>query len=133
MTKIEEKIIKSIESAKEIWGKNIAFPEARRLQDIFTSFKQEESGVNFPKVILKNSKMRLSSYCNCGNASYLVTFRSKVVQWIADNMTFLPTDYTIYPKVIIRDNGTALITVDYSEIIGGRWLAIIRANSINQF
>jgi len=44
----------------------------------------------------------------------------------------LPVDYdSIYFTINARDDVTALVTAQYNQIIGSRWLALIDANSIN--
>ena len=54
-----------------------------------------------------------------------------LVDWIRDNM--LPVDYdTIYFTATNRGDGWTLISAQYNQIIGSRWLALVRTVSVNR-
>ena len=70
----------------------------------------------------------LTRYCSVGgkrhHPSLNVEPSPRVVDYFKSNVLAVPSD-TIHFQIIIRDNGTALITMQHNQIIGSHWLDIV--------
>ncbi len=77
----------------------------------------------------------LSPYCAVkgpggGNYSGLsVKPTAAVVDYFKANVLHVASD-TLSFSIIVRDNGTALILMEHSQIIGSHWLDIVPADSL---
>lgn len=124
-------------------SKPLVFPEAKSFDDIFESFEEYDPspGVMSPIVasfpcepVMGKAEPPLvvSSHCSVdGGKSYRclrVQPKSEVLGWIADNMLRIGDQLSF--KVVKRDDGTALIVVTHSCIIGSRWLALVDASTV---
>lgn len=52
-----------------------------------------------------------------------------LVAWIRERMILVDRDL-MYFGACVRDDGTALLTVSYSQILGSRWLALVPASTV---
>ena len=70
----------------------------------------------------------LSRYCSVGgkrhHPSLNVEPSPRVVDSFKANVLAVPSD-TLSFQIVVRDNGTALITMQHSQIIGSHWLDIV--------
>lgn len=122
--------------------KPLAFVNATKFSDIF-----ESAAYFYPKpckmlpVIhswpsewahAPEPPLELSSFCDVNKpGEYLcmhVQPHPHVIEWIGSNM--LRINDRLSFKVVFRDDGTALIVVTHSCIIGSRWLAIVEGDSV---
>ena len=75
----------------------------------------------------------LSRYCSVGgkrhHQSLNVEPSPRVVDYFKANVLAVPSD-TLSFQVVIRDNGTALILMQHSQIIGSHWLDIVPVDSL---
>ena len=53
---------------------------------------------------------------------------SAAVRQIIDHMS---KELGLAFEIVVRDTGTALVTISYNQIIGGRWVAIIDAAKVH--
>lgn len=105
--------------------KPIAFPEVRTLSELFpvvTDYQPDKS------------QAWISGYCMISGASLLRAFRTvqpsaQVRQYIKARMVEMAYD-TIYFEIILRADGTALVTAKNNLILSSHWLAIIPAAEV---
>ena len=127
------------EKMTELNGRKIAFPDARSLADLFDDVIQIDprSGLQAPTVATfpswdkgNRSKSYLSGYMTVGAGhSFHVKPKSEVVEFIRNNMLHGSND-RIYFRVVVWENGEALVMAEYNQIIGSSYLAVIDAATI---
>ena len=74
---------------------------------------------------------RIGLYChsthNGPHRALYVEPGEKLEQYMREQML---TDFGFHVSICIRDNGEALITMSYDQIIGSLWLCVVPADSI---
>lgn len=103
-------------------SKSVELPEVRRLDELFEEIRPIED-------VLDHKRPVGFSYCGVSpqHRSLDVKPRPELAEML-DGMMLddLPFSY----KIIIRKSGTALITAEYTQILGSRWLAIVDAAQV---
>jgi hypothetical protein len=129
-------------SVAELHGRKIAFPEAKSLADLFSEIKAPEGTApiiaTFPSWEAGTwsdrggrSKSYVQGWLNVSEPrrSFHVQAKPEVIDWIRDNMLHGKND-RVYFEAHIWDDGRALVTAQYNQIIGSAYLAIIDAKTI---
>lgn len=132
-------------------GREIAFPKARKLADLFTSIEsydkvgetgsahvwktdEVEYGLNTRREYKGRSV--LSKFCSVRTdgdwESLSITASPELIEWLADNMLLMDRD-SISFEIVDHRNGTGLLVAKNSIILGSRWLAIIDMGSVPTF
>jgi len=121
-------------------GRELKFA-GKSFSDLFPKTSEWEHGKLNPETIAEmpgwdsreGYTCALSNYCAIngvgGYHGILVTPSDEVVQYFRDHVLHVPCD-TLSFKVVVRDNGTALIIMNHSQIIGSHWLALVDADTI---
>lgn len=55
--------------------------------------------------------------------------KAKYETFIKEQMLSIPGD-SIFVSVAVRDDGTALVTFSYNQILGSRWIAIVPQDTL---
>ena len=109
-----------IESA-DIVGRTLAFPDADQFDDLFTGILDYRK--TFGRLV--------RSYCHWRRdplpRSLDLEPAVAVVDYLHDSDV---VDLSMYFQFTDRGNGYTLVSTTYDQIIGGRWLAFIRTDSI---
>ncbi|QOX80912.1 methyltransferase (plasmid) [Trichlorobacter lovleyi] len=110
--------------------KKIHFPDV-------VSFDQLFDGSGFDKKLVKPSgHPDISTFCWVSYiqgyegprpSSFYATPNKSLVEWIAHEMMY---SCGIHFKIILYDDGTALLTAEYDQILGSRWLALIKTETV---
>lgn len=113
--------------------KEIYFPEAKRLSDLFSEVKPYLGQSRVIKTLTDGmDECRVRSYCTVtganGRGSLDVTPTKKVLDFIEQNMFVI--DPGVHFEMVQRDNGETLVMVKYDSIIGSRWLAVIPSTEV---
>lgn len=107
-------------------GRAIAFPNNTLFADLF------EQTDNFNLELDKTAHNVLSDYCSIDNQGEHYSVKVKphqhIIDFVKNNMIAVDYD-SIYFKIIVHDNGWALVTAQYSQILGSHYLAYIDANT----
>ncbi len=124
-------------------AKPLAYPNAKRWDDLFeaTTPLDPKPGILAPILVewpcpdqhgRPEPPLQLSSFCAIsGRPEYQclrVKPKQEVIDWIRDNMLRI-NDHLSF-KVVIREDGEALVVVSHSCIIGSRWLALIDSTTV---
>jgi len=122
--------------------KELAFPEVKNLSDLFESAEVRKPSGHSEKIKIwkgedphdPNAETYLTDYCQVryvdgGFGSLRLKPRERVVEYIDNNMIKIAYD-TIHFEIVVYDDGTALVLVKYSQIIGSRWLAMVDASAV---
>jgi hypothetical protein len=137
--------------------KSLAFPNAKHFADIFTQFSAWQSFAKVQAIVpsmwqaedyvlprnpskpMRKVKISvpIGAYCAVDNRSDVdggynslaVRANDQVIEWIKTHMLPLKND-SIYFQIIVRNDGSALVTANNNLIFGSRWIAIIDAASI---
>ena len=104
----------------------VAFPEIRTFAELFPVLTDEKQSHPFCKSEVSNWIHISGVY---GYDSTRAVLPQWLIDWIQNNMLAVDHD-SIYFNVIVRDDQHALVTAQYNQIIGSRWLALIDANSV---
>ena len=100
----------------------VVLPEVRRLDELFEEVRPIED-------VLRHKRPAGFSYCGVRNPprSLDVKPRPELAEMLDEMMLDgLPFSY----RITVRESGTALITAEYTQIIGSRWLAIVDAAQV---
>ncbi len=141
----------SVQISKDIEASErpVHFDHFRHFSDLFesgtivedlSSYKSTDVHVWKVDELLKGGKVRkgtgqatLSSFCAVNgigeHACLDVRPRQAVIDMIGEKM-MLCDQYVINFEVVVRDNGTALVTAHYNLISGSRWLALIHSDTV---
>lgn len=121
----------------------LAFPMAKRFEDIFEQWTPDQANKPHPWIWQDGGQKgfggpwsgattRVGPYCTVGGdtprRSLWVRLRPEVFEWVRANMLCLGG--AINFNVVVRQDGRALVVVQYDQIIGSRWLAEIDGASI---
>ena len=122
--------------------KELAFPEAKSLSDLFESTEVRKPSESSEKIKIwkgedphdPQAETYLTSYCQVRRANGGFDFlhvkpRERVVEYIDNNLIKVAYD-SIHFEIVVYDDGTALVLVKYSQIIGSRWLAMVDASTV---
>lgn len=137
---IEELIVRSIDDTFIHLKRTMVFPNARRFQDLFSSWEPVDftakprymAGVAYSWYVAEGGTCRLSTYCGVRGLSHSgldVVPHPDTIAAVGANM-LLARDYTINFQITIRDNGVALVSAHHSEILSDTWFAFIDAATI---
>jgi len=81
----------------------------------------------------KRGRAELSSFCSVSGGGERRHFdlkpHGRLVELVKENMMLLP-DYTINLEVHIYEDGLALVSAHYNQIIGSRWIALVDAGTV---
>lgn len=144
---IEEKIRRSIANAREMFHKEVIFPETRAFGQLFHNFKLISEFKNYesrrvaewiidgeplpdgrvPKGV---GTAGLLSFCRVSANHCLDVMPWQEVIDCVPKVMLMSKDYEYNFEIIVRDNGVALVTLKYNLILGDRWLAFIDATTI---
>jgi len=144
---IEDKIRRSIASAKKHFGKEVIFPETRAFGQLFHNFKLISEFKNYesrrvaewiidgeplpdgrvPKGV---GTAGLLSFCRVSANHCLDVMPWQEVIDCVPKVMLMSKDYEYNFEIIVRNNGVALVTLKYNRILGDRWLAFIDATTI---
>jgi hypothetical protein len=141
---LEEKLGQAVRNADELQHKRVLFPHTRHMRELFESWELVEDLRNYKSKRQEfavpggkpGKKCYFSSYCGVnrmkGHHTGLdVVFHPEVLSIIRDHMLMVD-DYVISPRIVIRENGVALVIAQYEQILGDRWLAFIDPASIEE-
>lgn len=107
--------------------RSVAFPDIRTFAELFPVLTDERQAHKWEKSEVSNW---IQIKDRDGYRHAYAVLPQWLIDWVQANM--LPVDYdSIYFTINARDDVTALVTAQYNQIIGSRWLALIDANSIN--
>ncbi len=122
--------------------KPLAFPDAKKFSDLFEAVSPEKTlpggsieitDYNIRRGKIFKARIPVGPYCGVSGAlgyhSLYVTPRPEVLERLQQSTIASARDSLTF-KVVVRDDGTALITADNNLIIGGTWLALIPASEI---
>lgn len=126
--------------------KDLQFPNVKSFADLFeTATRYDHSkpldgrlewplvGNTGPIVGRNTAGNVITSYCCVQSTphreSMHVRPRSEVIEFIRQRMIQIDYDH-IYFNVIMRSDGTALITASYNQILGSYWLALVPASTV---
>jgi hypothetical protein len=104
----------------------VAFPDIRTFAELFPIMTTERQAHPWDSAEVSNWIQVRSPD---GYAHGYAVLPQWLIDWIQENMLAVPHD-SIYFQVIVRDDVSALVTAQYNQIIGSRWLALIDANSV---
>jgi hypothetical protein len=115
--------------------KPVAFPKINNFQDLFPLSTTDKA--NFPaekteRLTMKDGKekMYIGTYCILpDHNSCRVAISDCVLTFIKTNMILINYDELFF-EVVDHKNGWCLILVSYGQIIGNRWLAYVKKDSI---
>jgi len=118
---------------KDEMRKEIYFPEAKRLGDLFSEVKPYTGQSRVIKTLTEGvDECRVRSYCTVtgvnGRDALDVTPTKKVLDFIEQNMLIIEPG--TYFEMVQRDNGETLVMVKCDSIIGSRWLAVIPSTEV---
>lgn len=124
---IEESIQRSPEN-----GKRITIPSARKFSDIFCSVEPRGFGESAADLKVfqsseNKSTMSIKDTLYCGHHPFRVTVKEGLLDGL--NPIFVQWD-SLYWELTQRMNGTTLVSLKHNQIIGSRWIAIIRTDSL---
>lgn len=111
--------------------KATAFPSITSFTDLFSKWELPGASADIPPSV-EGTSFTILTHCAvygpipCTRLRVLPT--QQVVDWIQANM--LPIEWGVYFLIHVYQDGSALVTVVYEQIIGSRWLAVIRADTI---
>ena len=102
-------------------AKPVEFPEARELSDLFEVCEPIDDLAHWePK----------DGFTFCAASEGVRAMQVKPTARTQKVLDSMLQDLRITFMITLRGSGTALITAEYTEIIGSRWLAIIDANRV---
>lgn len=109
----------------EMVSKTLAFPNADRFEDLFETLSEDQS-----RVIDKT--LRLSTWMtyrdrNKQHQSFFVAPKGYVIEYLQQHCI---GGQGMYFQATYRTDDTVLITAQYDQIIGNRWLAFIRPSTM---
>ena len=104
--------------------KELAFPNISKFSDLFGSTEDRQDYEFADKSVISNwihhSPKHRSEYRKPSDM---------VLKFVRDHM--LPVDYdSIYFQAVNRGDNQTLITAQYNQIIGSRWLAIVETDTM---
>ena len=106
----------------------VAFPYIRTFAELFPVLTDRRQAHAF------GNSSEISNWVQIREPAKYSHTRAMLPQWLIDwlqeNMLAVDHD-SIYFQVIVRDDQHALVTAQYNQIIGSRWLALIDTNSVN--
>lgn len=104
------------------------FPEKGSFSDFFEAY-----GYDKKDVVADPTCPRISNYCqvSIGGSGYshalYVRPTQELLTWMKANM--LIEQGTNF-KIVIYDDGTALVLVSYDQILGSRWLSLVDSSTV---
>ncbi len=127
--------------------RDVAFPDAKSFADLFDSAEPwtgkdepvhywEGQAYRAPAKGKKsgryyNTRIPFSRYCCIDQGESLaVLAKPHVLEAVKARTVFTDERDSMYFRIILRTDGTALVTCDHNLIIGGPWLARIDASTI---
>ena len=115
-------------------AKPLLFPDVNTLAELFEAMEPWEPtpGKRGPR------QPGIGPYCQVtghpsGHQSLWVRPTSAVREAIKAHMLDLGVGHGFFFKCVIRDDGSCLVTCDYEQILGSRWLALIPATEFDRF
>jgi hypothetical protein len=127
---------------------DLIFPDAKSFADIFESANRYNHATpldgrlewlmigNTGPIVGKHTAGNvITSYCCIQSTphrgSMHVRPKPEVIEFIRRHMIQVDYDH-IFFNIVIRDDGTALITVSYNQILGSYWLALVDIATVPQ-
>jgi len=117
-------------------GRNVLFPEARRLADVMESAIPRQYLLRQATRVVHTWRLdsggvaTLSSYCGVAKADNLdVVPKPELVKRLGETL-MLSNRYSIYSKIVAHDNGVAVLYAEYDQIIGSRIVAVVHSRSV---
>ena len=113
----------------------LRYPSANKFSDLFEAVYHDKLTAPKPFKLHKNDAIgcELSSYCSVDNKGEFYYFyvkpRPSVVSCIEKNSLAINYE-SMYFKIVVREDGQALIAAQNNKIIGGPWLSMVDASSI---
>lgn len=105
-------------------------PDAKKLSDLFPHIEPYDAGKKAGRWDTDGNRGLIFCNVSGGGKSFLVQPSAEVVK-VVTNALKIVFDENIYFTIVIRDNGTALITAQYNLIIGSRWLVVLPLTEIS--
>jgi hypothetical protein len=103
--------------------KTVAFPEVSKFSDLFGNIEPKQNREFADKAVISNWLLYSDHHSEYRAPT------EKTLEYVRNNM--LPVDYdSIYFRVIDRGDNETLIVAQYNQIIGSRWLAFIKTDSV---
>ena len=129
--RINRVIADSVTQSHE-FGKRVILPEARKFSDVFLSVIPRPSGESALglKVFqsdLSKSTMTVNDTLHCGHHLFRIAPKRGLIDKL--DIIFVEWD-SLYWELTQRMNGTTLVTLKYNKIIGSRYIAIVRTDSL---
>jgi hypothetical protein len=129
--RINHVIAESVEQSHES-GRRIILPEARRFSDVFSSVTPRPTGESALDLKVfrsdeSKSTMVIKDTLFCDHCPFRIVPKRGLLDKI--DLIFIEWD-SLYWELIQRSNGTTLVTLKYNKIIGSRYIAIIRTDSL---
>lgn len=123
----------------ELNGRKIAFPDAKSFHDLFDDVRPYK----YPSPTLltlrawDGANFRVSGYLSVNDdryRSFNVRAKPYVLEWIMDDANMLHTSRdTVHFEIVVwggDHEGEALVILQYNQIIGSHYLAVIKADTI---
>jgi hypothetical protein len=126
--------------AAEAMGKRLLFPDRHRFNELFLSWtvirdlspgKYKSRRIHTWNFIDGPGSCHLTSFCSVRGEGIMLDVQpcKELIDAVGENM-LLSADYNFNFAIATRDNGTALLYVQYDRILGDRWIAILATSSI---
>lgn len=112
--------------------RKILQPHVTTFAEVFPSFRPYDSRETCLQWIVDGrDKMAVSSYCVIRepHQSLNVTLADWILSRIRESMLLIPNDRLFF-EIVNHDNGWSLVVVSHGVIIGSRWLAYIKTDSL---
>jgi hypothetical protein len=134
-----EKAIQEALQTSKLLMKDVLFPEARALTDIFDAatvikdLATYKSTTAYEWALEPKGVCKLSSFCSVDFGDQYMGFDVKANRLVVDTVgqhMLLSDGYVLNFSIVVRENGIGLITIKYDRILGDRWVAFIDAQTI---
>jgi hypothetical protein len=113
-------------------SKRVILPEARRFSDVFSSVMPRPAGESALDLKVfqsdeSKSTMAVKDTLYCGHHPFRIIPKRGLLNQL--DLMFIEWD-SLYWELTQRMNGTTLVTLRYNKIIGNRYIAIVRTDSL---
>lgn len=129
--RINRVIADSVTQSHE-FGKRVILPEARRFSDVFLSVIPRPAGESALDLKVSQSDenksiMSVKDTLYCGHHPFRIAPKRGLLSKL--DLMFIEWDSLCW-ELTQRMNGTTLVTLKYNKIIGSRYIAIVRTDSL---
>lgn len=119
--------------ALQATGQSLAFPDVWLFGELFEQIEPYDCGpsqvqATFPSSWDENEPCRVIDYCHVSQGNQLRVRPTKALIDYLKGRFVVPGDISF--QVVVRKDGSALVTARMSHIIANAWLALVSAASV---